>query len=189
MKKIQLYSGLLLNLMTNCNYWPLYILLYTHVYFKHLEKGMATHSSILAWGISWTEEPGGLQSMGSQRVGHDWVTNIFTYIKWGWSSLKVQVNYHKPVAQNPMVPAPIALHSLPLVILTVSWEFPTTSYCRRQTRGIKLLNHWSICMVCHSIWNRTAAALPLRWPWSTVEKKSPLRGQDLGCALYPLLHM
>ena len=36
-----------------------------------LEKGMATHSSILAWSIPWTEEPGGLQSMGLQRVGHD----------------------------------------------------------------------------------------------------------------------
>ena len=36
-----------------------------------LEKGMATHSSILAWRIPWTEEPGRLQSMGSQRVGHD----------------------------------------------------------------------------------------------------------------------
>ena len=36
-----------------------------------LEKEMATHSSILAWRISWTEEPGGLQSMGLQRVGHD----------------------------------------------------------------------------------------------------------------------
>ena len=36
-----------------------------------LEKGMATHSSILAWRIPWTEESGGLQSMGSQRVGHD----------------------------------------------------------------------------------------------------------------------
>ena len=35
------------------------------------EEGMATHSSILAWRIPWTEEPGGLQSMGSQRVGHD----------------------------------------------------------------------------------------------------------------------
>ena len=38
-------------------------------------EGMATHSSILAWKISWTEEPGGFQSMGSQRVGHDWATN------------------------------------------------------------------------------------------------------------------
>ena len=36
-----------------------------------LEKGMAAHSSILAWGIPWTEEPGGLQTMGLQRVGHD----------------------------------------------------------------------------------------------------------------------
>ena len=36
-----------------------------------LEKGMAAHSSTLAWRISWTEEPGGLQSIGLQRVGHD----------------------------------------------------------------------------------------------------------------------
>ena len=36
-----------------------------------LEKGMATHSTILAWRTPWTEEPGGLQSMGSQRIGHD----------------------------------------------------------------------------------------------------------------------
>ena len=36
-----------------------------------LEKGMATHYSILAWKVPWTEEPGGLQSMWSQRVGHD----------------------------------------------------------------------------------------------------------------------
>ena len=36
-----------------------------------LEEGMATHSNILAWRVPWTEEPGGLQPMGSQRVGHD----------------------------------------------------------------------------------------------------------------------
>ena len=36
-----------------------------------LERGMATHSSILGWEIPWIEEPGGLQSMGSHRVGHD----------------------------------------------------------------------------------------------------------------------
>ena len=39
-----------------------------------LEKGMATHASILAWRIPWTEEPDGLQSMVLQRVGHDWVS-------------------------------------------------------------------------------------------------------------------
>ena len=41
-----------------------------------LEKEMATHSSTLAWKIPWTEEPGRLQSMGSQRAGHDWVTSL-----------------------------------------------------------------------------------------------------------------
>ena len=43
-----------------------------------LEKGMATHSSILAWRIPWTEEPGQLQFMKLQRVRHDWVTNTHT---------------------------------------------------------------------------------------------------------------
>ena len=43
-----------------------------------LEKEMATHSSTLAWKIPWTEEPGRLQSVGSQGVRHDWVTNTFT---------------------------------------------------------------------------------------------------------------
>ena len=41
-----------------------------------LEKEMATHFSILAWKIPWTEEPGGLQSMGSQRVEHDFMTSL-----------------------------------------------------------------------------------------------------------------
>ena len=43
-----------------------------------LKKWMTTHSSILAWRIPWTEEPGGLQSMGSQRVEHNWETNAYT---------------------------------------------------------------------------------------------------------------
>ena len=43
-----------------------------------LEKGMATHSSIFAWRIPWTEELGRLQSMGSQRDGHNWASNTFT---------------------------------------------------------------------------------------------------------------
>ena len=43
-----------------------------------LKEGMATHSTTLAWRILWTEVPGGLQSIGLQRIGHDWVTNTFT---------------------------------------------------------------------------------------------------------------
>ena len=55
-----------------------------------LEKEMATHSSILAWKMPWTEEPGRLQSMGSQRVGHHWVTSLsfFTFMLF-----KLQRNY------------------------------------------------------------------------------------------------
>ena len=48
------------------------------------ESNLSTHSSTLAWKIPWTEEPGGLQSMGSQRVGHDWATSLslFTFMHW-----------------------------------------------------------------------------------------------------------
>ena len=45
-----------------------------------LEKGMATHSSILAWRILWTEKPGGLRSLGSQRVGDNWATNTHPHV-------------------------------------------------------------------------------------------------------------
>ena len=53
-----------------------------------LEKEMATHSSILAWKIPWTEDPGRLQSMGSQRVGHNWATSL------SFLGLKVKVKEH-----------------------------------------------------------------------------------------------
>ena len=48
------------------------------------EKAMAPHSRTLAWKIPWMEEPGGLQSMGSLRVGHDWATSLslFTFMHW-----------------------------------------------------------------------------------------------------------
>ena len=52
-----------------------------------LEKGMAVHSSIIAQRIQWTEEPGSLQSTGSQRIGHDWATNTFT------NTQKITINY------------------------------------------------------------------------------------------------
>ena len=50
----------------------------------HLEKAMAPHFSTLAWKIPWMAEPGGLQSMGSLRVGHDWATSLslFTCMLW-----------------------------------------------------------------------------------------------------------
>ena len=49
-----------------------------------LEKEMASHFSILAWKITWTEEPGGLQSIGSQRVGQDWATSLSLFYGTVW---------------------------------------------------------------------------------------------------------
>ena len=63
-----------------------------------LEKEMATHSSILAWRILWTEEPGGLQPMRSQRGGHDWVTNAHTQFWCKWSLNHVLTNTIKNTA-------------------------------------------------------------------------------------------
>ena len=51
-----------------------------------LEKEMATHSSILTWRIPWMEEPGGLQSTGSQRFGHDWATSLSLSLSLCWLS-------------------------------------------------------------------------------------------------------
>ena len=53
---------------------PIYMHIYTYISVYVYEEVMATHSSILAWRIAWTEEPGRLQSMGLQRVSQDWVT-------------------------------------------------------------------------------------------------------------------
>ena len=58
------------------------ILVLCLVFKKTLEKEMATHSGTLVWKIPWTEKPGRLQPMGSQRVGHDWVTSLsLTFLK------------------------------------------------------------------------------------------------------------
>ena len=56
----------------------------TQLLFHHVEKEIATHSSILAWRVPWTEEPGGLLSMGLHRVGHDWAISLSlsTFMHW-----------------------------------------------------------------------------------------------------------
>ena len=60
-----------------------------HLYIESkMEKAMGTHSSTLAWKIPWMEEPDGLQSMGSLKVGHDWVTSLslFTFMHWRYGA-------------------------------------------------------------------------------------------------------
>ena len=101
-----------------------------------LEKEMATHSSILAWAIPWTEEPGRLKFMGLQRVGHNWATNTLTSqatlggYSWGvvyhhwlsqhtwrkWAlfevtsiSLPSRMDLQPPRDQSPLIPVTLSL--------------------------------------------------------------------------------
>ena len=55
---------------------------------------MATHSCILAWRILWIEETGGLQSMGLQRIGHDWATNTFTFTSLSFYCMTILLRVH-----------------------------------------------------------------------------------------------
>ena len=94
-KKSWIYSGIQNHLFQRWRgEWPLHWTeLICITLQKDLEKAMAPHSSTLIWKIPWTEEPGGLQSMRSLRVGHDWATSLslFPFMHWRrkWQSTPV----------------------------------------------------------------------------------------------------
>ena len=75
--------------------WKRICLLMQEMWVQSLEKKMATHSSILAWKIPRAEEHGGLWSMGSQRVGHDLVTNTTTFVLLCASNEKSEIEFFK----------------------------------------------------------------------------------------------
>ena len=86
-----------------------------------LEEETATHSSILAWKIPWTEEPGGLQSMGWQRVRHDWVNE---HTQQTLSSLVAVNNPHS----THLSPSSLELISFPsFYAIYSSWNTPKTT--------------------------------------------------------------
>ena len=103
-----------------------------------LEKGKATHSSILAWRIPWTEEIGELQSVGPQRVRHNWVTNIhtnhrgesLTMTPWlqGWSLCALETT----CVSNPMslgISIYLSIHTEKAMAphsSTLTWKIPWT---------------------------------------------------------------
>ena len=101
-----------------------------------LEKEMAIHSSIPAWKIPWTEEPGRLQSMGLQRVGHDWATSLSFFhghlifdkggknIQWRKDNL-----FNKWYWENWSTP-----------VKEWNWEYFLTPYTKINSKWIKYLN-------------------------------------------------
>ena len=100
---------------------------------KPLEKEMATHSSILAWRIPWTEEPGGLQSTGLQRVRHDWATSLsLELITQFWATpTQASGGFHLFEYGTALNWLPIYSYSLchrsclcPYMFQQVTWGFP-----------------------------------------------------------------
>ena len=108
-----------------------------------LEKEIATHSSTLAWKIPWTEEPGGLQFMGSQRIGHDWASSLHyrPLQRVEWSPCDVQyvlagylfywkycvfVKPSVPVYSTPFAPWQPCLFSTSVILFVFINEFIST---------------------------------------------------------------
>ena len=121
-----------------------------------LEKGIATHSSILAWRSPWTEEPGGLQSMGSQSVGQDWVTSISQFLStwtdslWAWFfSFFFPTSFPPTLLLNKQPPSPHHTRHHWVVHSHISQIF------------IRIL----FCYVSHRMWFRfLCSTLPRAFP-------------------------
>ena len=110
-----------------------------------LEKRMATDSSIPAWRIPWTEEPDGLQSMGSQRVGHHWATDTFTLLS-GPSSTRPSL-----LTMPCLLPKSQSLGPC----LSTSVASPYLSLHKILPVGLQRMGH---------DWAHTHKILPVHWP-------------------------
>ena len=100
-----------------------------------LEEGVAIHSSILAWRIPWTEEPGGLQSEGLQRVRHDWATNTFNRYCVGFK-----------VNQELVQTVLVCLFKINLFTWYTHLLRDETRFCGRQKRGMRSVCPLDSCL-------------------------------------------
>ena len=116
-----------------------------------LEKGMATHSSILAWKIPWTEDPGRLQSMRPQRVGHNWMTNTsLSHMCHGYSTMfqgKYTMIFNGSIEFHCMT---IILFNQP-INTTFCYKFQYCFQYMWKLRFWKLSIYNSTNSICHSI--------------------------------------
>ena len=117
-----------------------------------LEEGMATHSSILAWRIPWTEEPGGLQPMGSQKVRHD--LNDLTPMHANWN-LKRQSDFAKSLVGWTWKAEGSCLFGV--VGVEVSWSGSTES--------LKNLTCFISGSHTSCIWFGASVSTSIRWRW------------------------
>ena len=131
-----------------------------------LEKKMAAHSSTFAWKIPWTEEPGRLQSVGLQRVGHDWKT---------WTSLVAQTVKRLSTMQETCVPSlgredPLE-KEMAIYSSTIAWKIPWTEEPGRlQSMGSQRVRHdWatSLSLSLYTIMIRFYILI-IKWVLTTI---------------------
>ena len=141
-----------------------------------LEKEMSTHCSILAWKIPWTEEPGRLEFMGSQRIRHDWATeHICTIPKvflnsWDKPYLVTIINFEVCV-EKAMAP-----HSSTLAWKIHGWR----SLGRLQSIGLLRVGHdWatSLSLFTFMHWRRKWQPTPVFLPGESQERGSLVGGR------------
>ena len=108
---------------------------------------MATHSSILSWRISWTEEPGGLQSMGSQSIGHYWVTNTHTHTETKWIFI-FKIKLKKIISVSCII-----FKWCLFTQFLINWPTADSNYCKWRTTTLDGISFYpqELCEVCFTV--------------------------------------
>ena len=151
-----------------------------------LEKWMGTHSSILAWRIQWTEEPGELQSTGSQRVGHNWATNTHTFSY--WVSPLVVSGYLRP---HGLYPTRLSVHGI-LQARILEWVAISFSRGSSQPKDRTWVSHiagrlFTVCTTGEAHTHRLSEYFQMKDkcthlpPFSYVLKKPSYNSTSLFC--------
>ena len=146
-----------------------------------LEEEMAADSGILAWRIPWTEEPGGLRSMGSQRVGHDW--SDLTHTHW---EPKMSTSYRNAAHGDQTLRA--GRHQEPLAL---PWRESEASHCWRTWA---LTFWWPLTLLCRVTLSLYTAVCEVNSQWGpTVQRWELLGGSLDGSSVWgrrdPCVHM
>ena len=127
-----------------------------------MEKEIASHSSTLAWRVPWTEEPGRLQSMGSQRVRHNWMTNTFTFslhrVKTCWGQREYGMGSEK-IIKNTSYNHVTSYRTRAITVMSIS------SFCNEYVCVIFLFS--LIPLSCNTGIPNLWDLMPddLRWSW------------------------
>ena len=147
---------------------------------------MAPHSSILAWKIPWTEEPGRLQSMGSLRVRHDWTTSLslFTFMHWrrkrqptpvflpgesqGWGSLVGRCLWGHTESDTTEA----SLQQQHILIYLLNLDFFVHNFCFCFYYQIFFCFLWFITYLADSDSVKNLPAIQKTWVWSLNQKES-----------------